>query len=261
MKRSPAEGFGGAGRWHMTPFSALLRGRCRSRLQQLRRAAERLAMGNDSLLRHRCFAPPTSAFLISAFLGLGTIACAHRQAVDVDALARIHDSDPELSALRVYVDHRLLVVYPELETERQIELSGGVVEERASSREIRQIIGRRRAGAVIAASEDERSLWISFDPACTEIGCAFTFVVAEDDAFVLEAAPERAGRASPQVHRGRRARATRMEPRVQDPEVSAVEVLLRLRRRRRPSPLGLELRKRSIRRDRAETERARGFDH
>lgn len=223
-------------------------------------------MSKVCLFRHRCLAPKLgarrslSALLVTTVLGQGAIACAHRRAVDVDALARIHDSDPELSALRVYVDHRLIVVYPELETERKIELSQGVVEERAASREIRQIIGKGRAGAVIAASEDERSLWISFDPACTELGCAFEFVVAEDNAFVLAAVPERPGRASPQVYRGRRARATRMEPRVQDPEVSAAEVFLRLCRRRPPLPLGLELRKRSIRRDRAETERARGFD-
>jgi len=212
-------------------------------------------MSNEVHLAASRFA---SALLMTLFIGQAA-ACALRQPVDLGGLARIHDSDPELSALRVYAARRLIAVYPEVETEREIDLSGGVVEERASSQEIRQIIGRRRAGAVIAASEDDRSLWISFDPACTDIGCAFTFVVAEDDEFVLAAAPERAGRGSPEVHRGRRARATRMEPRVQNPEVSAIEVLLRLRRRRRPQTLGLELRRRSYRRDRAETERARGF--
>ncbi len=187
-------------------------------------------------------------------------ACARREPVDLEVLARVHDSDPELDALRVYVDRRLIVVYPELGAEAELALRGGVVEERRASRELRQIVGRERAGAVIAAAEDERTLWISFDPSCAEIDCAFTFVVAEDDAFVLGALPERAGRDRALAYRRRRAEATQLVPRLADPGTSAAEILVRPRRRRPPVPVGLDLRRRSLRRERADTERARGFD-
>lgn len=186
--------------------------------------------------------------------------CARREPVDLEVLARVHDSDPELDALRVYVDRRLIVVYPELDASGEIELADGVVEERFVSRELRQIVGRNRAGAVIAAAEDERTLWISFDPTCSAVDCAFAFVVAEDDSFVLGAVPERAGRDSAVPYRGRRASRARLVPRLADPESSATEVLVRPRRRRASAKVGLELRRRSYRGERADTERVRGFD-
>ena len=203
---------------------------------------------------------PLRAVALGAIACLSGPGCARREPVDLEVLARVHDSDPELDALRVYVDRRLLVVYPELDASGQIELADGVVEERFVSREVRQIIGRQRAGAVIAAAEDERTLWISFDPTCEDVDCAFAFVVAEDDSFVLGAVPERAGRAKAVAYRGRRAEAARLVARLADPESSATEVLVRPRRRRAPAKVGLELRRRSYRGERADTERARGFD-
>ena len=113
---------------------------------------------------------------------------------------------------------------------------------------------RGRRGLVIAAAEDERALWISFDPSCAEIECAFTFVVAENDAFVLSAVPERAARDRAIAYRRRRAEAAKLVPRLADPAMSATEVLVRPRRRRPPVPVGLELRRRSLRRERADTD-------
>ena len=192
-------------------------------------------------------------------IGAPTLACAHRQPIDVDELMRIHDSDPQLAALRVYVDARLLVVYRQPAQPGDFAMTGGVVEERESSTVLRQIIGRRRAGAVIAASEDERTLWISFDPACTQIDCTFTFVADEEGAFVLSAAPLRDDRAAPEVYRRRQRRPAQLVPNLVNPEQGATEVLVRERRRRPPITVGLELKKRSYRHDRSETERARGF--
>ena len=216
-------------------------------------AASRLAR------RRRVFRSLCVAALAASACSLG-VGCARRVPVDLEVLARVHDSDPELDAVRVYVDRRLIVVYPELDASGEIELADGVVEERFVSRELRQIVGRHRAGAVIAASEDERTLWISFDPTCSAVDCAFAFVVAEDDSFVLGAVPERAGRERAVAYRGRRASGAKLVPRLADPESSATEVLVRPRRRRASAKIGLELRRRSYRGERAETERARGFD-
>jgi len=190
---------------------------------------------------------------------VGLVGCAQRQALDLQELARIHDSDPQLGALRAYVDRRLIVVHREAIGHGELSLAQGVVEERASSSALRQIIGRRSAGAIVAASEDERILWVSFDPDCTEVACAFMFVVDADHAFSLADAPSRAQRAAPEAYRGRRAKATLLVPSLRAPEEGGSLVLVRQRRRRPPVTVGLEVRKRTYRRDWSKTERARGF--
>ncbi|MCA9661527.1 MAG: hypothetical protein KC486_24520, partial [Myxococcales bacterium] len=155
--------------------------------------------------------PRRRSALVLAVLCALAPACARRQALDAPALARLRASDPDLRGLRVYLDRRLIVVYPEEET-RSLAVRDGVVEESRITEELRHVIGRRRAGAVIAAADDGRSLWVSFDPSCVDVGCAFHFVVAGDEAFALSEVPARAGRGAPEAYRARVAAGTRLRP-------------------------------------------------
>ncbi|MEZ4385221.1 MAG: hypothetical protein R3A79_28090 [Nannocystaceae bacterium] len=202
--------------------------------------------------------PRRLAVAAVALLAALAPACARRQALDAPALTRLRAVDPELRQLRVYLDHRLVVVYPDEEA-RSLAVRRGVVEEATVAESLRHVVRRRSAGAVIAATDDGRGLWVSFDPACETVDCAFHFIAAGDDAFALAEVPARAGRGAPEPHRGRVVEGTRLRPQLVDPQVSAAQILA-VPRRRGSVPVGLELRRRAGERERVDTERARGFD-
>ncbi|MCB9702232.1 MAG: hypothetical protein H6711_10075 [Myxococcales bacterium] len=185
--------------------------------------------------------------------------CARRQPLDRADLARIDAEDPDRASLRVHLARRLIVVHPALESDAALAVAGGVIDERRTDRRLRVIVGKRRAGAVIAASEDGRELWVSFDPECLEITCAYGFIAVDGEAFRLAAVPGRDRHRPPRSYRGREAERARLEPHLIDPAIDGSEILA-IDRRGRLRTIDLEIRKRSRKQVRSATERARGFD-
>ncbi|MEZ4452871.1 MAG: hypothetical protein R3B09_25660 [Nannocystaceae bacterium] len=188
-------------------------------------------------------------------------ACGHRRALTVDELAKIREHDPELVEVRAFVSDRVIAVHEPPGADVRYAIEGGEVQERSSTRPLRQIVGRRTAGAVVAVTtlHEMPVLWVSFDAACTDAACAFPFVAVEDGRFVLEDAPELPNRAPPRVYR-RRVRDRALLTPTKIGSLADANAVLSRTRRGEAQVITLEIRKVSRRSQHASTRRARGFD-
>lgn len=187
--------------------------------------------------------------------------CGHRRALTTDELARIREHDPDLAQVRVYAGQRTIAVHDDPSVDVRYAIEAGDVRERSSTRPLRQIVGRRRPGAILATTtlHDMPVLWVSFDPACIDPTCAFPFVALEDGRFVLLGAPELPGRPAPTVYRRRLADRNAMTP-TKVGSLADANPVLALERRGDHHLVELEIKKVSRRSRKSATIRARGFD-
>lgn len=130
--------------------------------------------------------------LIAALSLIG--GCAHRERLDHARFEqRVRVSDDNLSRIRVYPSRRIIVEY------HMIEDRGTRVDSDIHVRDrrlrLRLIAGRSARGKIVAVdSEPGRTmLWIAFERACHERGCAFGFAQVDDQRFRLTSVPPRRG--------------------------------------------------------------------
>jgi len=141
----------------------------------------------------------TAVLLLGLLLALGP-GCAQRFKLSDTDLKEAKDMR-DLGALRVYASHRIISVYDEparraLIVEREIKQS--------SRRERRKRILRRgTAGAIVGNDRlnGQRLLWVTFDRQCATPECAYGFVHAQDQRYLLVHVPEREGYLPPRIHR------------------------------------------------------------
>ena len=192
-------------------------------------------------------------------LGLATAGCARRFDLSAAELARVAADDPALERLRVHVDRRLLVVYEPAEVVGSYAVDGAVIRERSDRRSLRQIVGTGAAGAVVGRTEAGGMpvLWVSFDAACRDPGCALGFVLDEAGRHVLFAVPPAAGMEA-RVH-DRRGRPRRELTLRRVRSLADANAVYARELRGRVITVGLEVRKSVRRRERTEVRRAPGF--
>lgn len=206
---------------------------------------------------HRVLRSFALAFVLA--LGLASAGCARRFALSAAELARVAVDDPGLERLRVHVDRRLLVVYEPVEAAGRYAVDGAVIREESDRRSLRQIVGVGAAGAVVGRTEAGGMpvLWVSFDAACRDPGCALGFVLDEAGRHTLFAVPPVVGM-EPRVH-DRRGRARRELTLRRVRSLADANAVYARERRGRVVTVGLEVRKSVRRRERTEVRRAPGF--
>ncbi len=183
--------------------------------------------------------------------------CTQRLPLD-DHLFRIHIEDSaERARVRVYLDRRLVIERPPLEqpkapTDRQ----GHLEDERHRKR---TIVPRRTAGEILEVdtSADLPRVWVSFDRTCSTRACALAFVAADDgSAFRLAQLPRDDRFRPPEIYARGLGRRWRLTPGRLHSLAETIPVYRSRAYGRRPIVVELDLV--IDRRDKTETERARG---
>jgi len=137
--------------------------------------------------RHTVRGSLTALFFAACTLLPG---CTARYILGPSNLQSARDSGA-FNQLGVYVSHRTIAVWER--DEGASKRVGREIDDRSMEGRLRQPIGRNDAGLIVG--EDLRNgawrLWISFDPGCGTVECAYGFVQTEDGRFRLVDLPER----------------------------------------------------------------------
>lgn len=96
--------------------------------------------------------------------------------------------------LRVYTHRRLMTVYDEADVDETFKVQRDIIES-SRGEQYKKKITHNTAGLILKIDESNGMplAWVTFDPSCTTIDCAWGFVQGEDGLFRLMVVPERKG--------------------------------------------------------------------
>lgn len=136
-----------------------------------------------------------------AIVAASSSGCRKRLPLNSTELERVQ-TEAGVQPLRVYPERKVISVYAPDNKNEQFAVSRDIVQ---SSREtqLKKIVTKDTAGLILKIEELNGAplLWVTFEPACTTIDCAYAFVQTEDGKYRLNAVPERPGYADPKVYR------------------------------------------------------------
>ncbi len=146
---------------------------------------------------------PLTLALLGAGIGALVLVsgCRKRLPLTPDELERVQ-TEAGVQPLRVYPGKKLLSLYPADNKNEQFEVSRDIVQ---SSRQdqLKKIVTKDTAGLILKIEERNGAplLWVTFEPACTKVDCAYGFVQTEDGKYRLSDLPDRDGYTDPKVYR------------------------------------------------------------
>lgn len=198
--------------------------------------------------------------LCLGLFALGFSGCAERVVVDPSELYRVESLPNGLGALRVYTSKSIVLLYPAHATRQNYDVNR-TIRDRSASSSVEVIVDRDTPGQVVAEDEanGRRRLWVTFDPRCAEVDCAFGFVLTEDGAFSLSEIPQRQGFAFPSLYAEQVKAKNRFESGRRRSLAEANPVWI-LRRDKKLETVVLEAKKKVDRGHQRSSERVRGIE-
>jgi hypothetical protein len=212
--------------------------------------------------RHRvsfAFLGHALAVCLLVGLALGSSGCARRFALKPKELERVQ-TEAGVQPLRVYTHRRLVTLYDEAERDESFRVQRDIIESSEGEQKKKKIT--RNTAGLILKIDDSNGMplaWVTFDPWCTTVDCAWGFVQGEDGYFRLMIVPKREGykpgRAfSRIVWKKRRLRANKMASLAE-----ANDVYLAKKQNGKIITVYLDVKKVIDRRTRTKTEKAQGI--
>lgn len=200
------------------------------------------------------------AVQVLALAWVGLTGCIRRIDLTPQAFDRWHAQDPDLDALRVYPDRRLLSYYPELGENVTRDVKDRKVIERGAKNVHKRTITGRTSGRIVAMDtlNGMPRLWVTFFPDCEAAVCAYGFVLTEHQRYSLVSVATLADYGSPVSYRRHRLKRNKLQLSRQRSVGEANEVLAAKRRKGKALPINLQLRLDSRQRTRTTSERAPG---
>ncbi|MBL4683463.1 MAG: hypothetical protein JKY37_02645 [Nannocystaceae bacterium] len=157
---------------------------------------------------------PVAIALVSALAALS--GCKKRLPLTPKELARVQ-TEAGVQPLRVYTERKLISLYPADEKNEQFEVSRDI-RETTRQDQLKKIVTKNTAGLILKIEERNGAplLWVTFEPGCTAVDCAYGFVQTEDGRYRLADVPDRPSFADPTIYRScvwkkRKLRAGRMK--------------------------------------------------
>lgn len=213
-------------------------------------------------LRHRVtLALIGHALAVCLLVGLaaGTTGCARRYALTPKELERVQ-TEAGVQPLRVYTHRRLMTVYDEADRDETFRVQRDIIES-SSGEKYRKKITRNTAGLILKIEESNGMplAWVTFDPGCTTVDCAWGFVQGEDGLFRLMVVPTREGfkpgRAFSRIEWKKR----RLRPGKMKSLAEANDVYLVKKKNGKIITVYLDVKKRVDKNTRTQTEKAKGI--
>jgi hypothetical protein len=198
-----------------------------------------------------------TAVMATALLGLS--GCARRFYLEPKELEKVQ-TEAGVQPLRVYTHRKLIAIYDESDKDETFRVEREI-KESARNQQVKKIITRNTAGLILKIDESNGMplLWVTFDPSCTEVDCAFGFVQAEDGRYRLHTVPKREGYEDARAFRHCVWKKRRLKPGKMSSLAEANEVYLVKKRNGKILTIDLDVKKKVDRRTQTDTERSRGI--
>lgn len=208
--------------------------------------------------------PPAPGRFTAVALGLAVLVaasgCARRYDFTPTELARVQTVSG-VSPLRVYPSTRIISVYDENITDERYRVQREIAE--SSRRDTKNVVIDRNANGLIlevAELNGKPLLWVTFDPSCRKVDCAYGFVQTEDERFRLVTVPELEHYKTPHNYRTWRREKRRLQKGKLASLAEANEVWLVKKGNGDLLTIELQVKKVVERRSRSVRQRQRGFD-
>jgi hypothetical protein len=199
---------------------------------------------------------------VAATVLLGTLAasgCARRFYLKPKELEKVQTASG-IQPLRVYPHRKLIVLHDEADRDETFEVQRNITES-ARNEQIKKIVTRNTAGLILEIEEanGQPLLWVTFDPECTTVDCAYAFVQSEDGRYRLHTLPKYEGYQDPRSFRSCVWKKRRLKPNKMASLAEANDVYLVKKRNGKILTIELDVKKVIDRKTRTDTQRSRGI--
>lgn len=212
-------------------------------------------------LRRRAlsFTTKTLGTLLVGGLLLGGSGCARRFALKPKELERVQ-TEAGVQPLRVYTHRRLVALYDESDVDEKFQVQRDIVES-ARNEQKKKVITRNTAGLILKIEESNGQplVWVTFDPGCTTVECAWGFVEGADGYFRLMTVPDREGYKKARAFRAIVWKKRRLKPGKMRSLAEPNDVYLVKKKNGKILTMYLDVKKVIDRRTNTQTEKAKGI--
>ena len=183
-------------------------------------------MGEPRLAGRR---PPRVRLPTLLALAFGLVAaggCRKRLPLTPEELERVQ-TEAGVQPLRVYPGKKMISIYPGENKNEQFQVERDIVES-SRGEELEKVVTKNTAGLILKIEERNGMplLWVTFEPSCTTVDCAYGFVQTENGKFRLTSVPDREGFGDPKVYRYAEWKRRRLKPGRMNSLAEANDVLL-----------------------------------